>query len=220
MSAPPADRLTLLSSSARRREIVRAAIRNSRIADSRGEEPRPQPMEPPAEYVVRSAVAKLGAPARSDDEGCLIGADTVVVLDGEILGKPRSDSDAARMLRSLSGRRHAVMTGVVALHADSGRTSVGVESTSVRVRRLSEREIDEYVASGKPRDKAGAYAVQDEDFAPSESVEGCYLNVVGLPLCLAVELARGLGATVGLRAPHRIPYLSQCAGCRLEGGAP
>ena len=117
------SKITLLSSSARRREIVRSSFFDAAIEDSRGEEPRPAPTEAAEDYVVRSAVAKLGGPPRTGEEGLQISADTVVVLRGEILGKPSSKEEARSMLNRLSDAWHEVTTGV-AVHRHPNRGSV------------------------------------------------------------------------------------------------
>jgi septum formation protein len=122
---------------------------------------------------------KARAIARRHPDALVLAADTTVVIDGDMLGKPADDDGAKAMLGRLSGRTHAVLTGVVLVRA--GRASSEVVSTRVRFRRLTAAEIDAYVASGEPRDKAGAYAVQGLAAPFVESVEGSYSNVVGLP---------------------------------------
>ena len=209
-------RLTLLSGSARRREIVGGAFADAAIEGSRGEEPRPERGEPATEYAVRSALAKLGdGAARGESGGVLLSADTVVVLNGEILGKPASADEARSMLERLSDGWHQVVTGVAVMDAATGRVLTGMETSDVRTRAFSDADIDAYVASGEPFDKAGGYAVQDEDFRPVRRFEGCYLNIVGLPLCAVVELMERLGAAPELRGVERIPYYDGCRECRL-----
>jgi len=123
----------------------------------------------------------------------VLGADTTVVVDGEILGKPRDDEDAAGMLRKLSGKRHEVLTGVSLRH---GAHEVGrVETTAVYVRALSEEELSWYTASGEGRGKAGAYAVQGLASRFIPRIEGSYSNVVGLPVACVAELLRSLLAS-------------------------
>ena len=137
-----------------------------------------------------------------------IGADSVVVLDGEILGKPGDSAEARSMLKALRGRPHEVITGL-ALDAEDCSFSDTV-STAVRMRAYSDDELEAYVASGRPLDKAGAYAIQDRDFGPVERVDGCYLNVVGLPLC---EVSRGLRA-LGWQLPDE-RFDPPCRLCNL-----
>lgn len=220
-------RITLLSASARRREIVGAAFPNAAIEGSRGEEPRPEPGEGASEYVVRSALAKLGdlpanvgarqSIAGQTPGGVLLSADTVVALEGEILGKPASPEEARSMLELLSDGWHQVVTGVAVADGATGRTLTGVETSDVRTRSFSDAEIDAYVASGEPFDKAGGYAVQDESFRPVVRADGCYLNIVGLPLCVVTELLQRLGAKPGLRDLESVPYHDGCRDCRLIG---
>ncbi|RIX50541.1 septum formation protein Maf [Paenibacillus nanensis] len=123
----------------------------------------------------------------------IIAADTIVALDGEILGKPASDSEAEEMLRKLSGRTHEVYTGVVCLSARSEKTIVQHRRTSVQMRELSDKRIARYVATGEPRDKAGAYGIQGFGGALVEGIEGCFFNVVGLPLALLSDMLAQYG---------------------------
>jgi septum formation protein len=142
-------------------------------------EEQKRPGEPARVYVERLARAKAEAVSAETTE-IVLAADTVVVLDDEVLEKPLDEADAARMLRQLSGREHVVMTGVCLRSA--GTITVETESTRVRFLPLSEDEIREYVASGEPMDKAGAYAIQGLASKFIDRVEGCYFNVVGLPI--------------------------------------
>jgi septum formation protein len=137
----------------------------------------------PAENAVRLAHAKAVDVAQKIDEGIVVGADTIVVLDGEYLGKPSDRSDAVRMLGRLSGRTHVVVTGVSILDSPTNRSVRGHEQTSVTFREIPRAEIESYVAQGSPLDKAGAYGIQDDYGEVFVSrVEGCYYNVVGLPV--------------------------------------
>ena len=206
---------TLLSSSPRRREIVSAFSGRVRVAGSRGAEPRSLDGEAPDAYVIRCAVSKLGAGPFDSDAGCLVSADTVVALDGEILGKPESDGHARSMLRRLRNRKHEVVTGVAVLDLATRRTVTGSESSAVLTRDYSDQEIEKYIARREPLDKAGGYAVQDGDFAPVSNVEGCYLNVVGLPLCLLLDLLRRVDVEAKLRPLNEVPYYDRCTDCKL-----
>jgi septum formation protein len=211
--------LILASASPRRRELltqagVRFEVRPAHIPED------PLPGEEPVAYVTRLAREKaeavfrelagaLGARGRaekSDDaEGgplAVLGADTTVTLDGQILGKPADAADAARMLRLLSGRSHRVITGVALKTAEG--VEVAAEVTAVRFVSLSDAEIDAYVATGEPMDKAGAYAVQGGAGRWIPRIEGCYFNVVGLPLALVCALLEArLGARLGARSGVR-----------------
>ncbi len=144
-------------------------------------------------YVQRLAREKAGRVASARLFGLVLGADTVVVVDGDVLGKPRDAEDAARMLRRLSARTHEVLTGVALVRAETGRSIVGLARTRVRFAGLSDEEIERYVETGEPLDKAGAYAVQGRAALFIEAIEGEYWNVVGLPVRLVYELARDFG---------------------------
>jgi septum formation protein len=140
------------------------------------------------------ALAKARAPRPSSRE-IVLAADTLVVSEAQVLGKPQNAQHATEMLRALGGRPHDVITGV-ALRAASGREWGAAVSSRVHMRGYSDGEIEAYVARGEPFDKAGAYAIQDAVFRPVERVEGCYLNVVGLPLCAAAAGLEALGVEV------------------------
>jgi len=143
------------------------------------------------QYVVRVAARKAARALADRPDACVLGADTAVVIDGRILGKPADEGDAARMLRLLSGRVHQVMTGVCL--ASARGSASGVDRTSVRFLPLTEGEIAWYVASGEPRDKAGAYGVQGLASRFVEAVEGSYTNVVGLPIATVCRLLKAVG---------------------------
>ena len=189
----PNTRFTLASASPRRVEILRTlgldfSVRASDVDERliRGESPQ--------HYVMRAATAKAEAVASDLQSGIVIAADTEVVIDGLPLGKPEDTEDAARMLWALSGRWHAVMTGVAVIDVESGRSAVDHEKTLVRFRDLSETEVDAYVASGEPSDKAGAYAIQGRGMLFVTEIAGNYQNVVGLPVPLLERLVRQIGA--------------------------
>jgi septum formation protein len=173
-------KLVLASQSPRRREILeRAGFEFTvRIA---GVPEEPAPGETPVDYVRRLSRTKAEAVERLPGE-TVLGADTVVVLDEHLLEKPRDAADAARMLRLLSGRGHTVVTGIC-LVSDHG-AAVAHEETRVYFSTLSEAEIEEYVASGEPVDKAGAYAIQGLASKFITRIDGDYFNVVGLPVAL------------------------------------
>jgi MAF protein len=139
-----------------------------------------------AELAVALAEAKARAVAREMPDAAVIGADTVVSKNGVLYAKPQHSDDAHRMLRELAASSHTVITGV-AVVANSELLS-GHVSTIVNMRNYDAVEIANYVESGSPLDKAGGYGIQDESFMPVASIEGCYLNVVGLPICLTGEL--------------------------------
>lgn len=150
----------------------------------------PRPGEDPRVYVLRLAAEK--AAARAEPGELVLAADTVVVVDGEILGKPRDPDDAKRMLRLLSGRSHTVLTGIALEEPGRGRAA-GVDESGVRVAALSDEEIAWYVGTDEPRDKAGAYAIQGLGSLFVESVDGNYSNVVGLPIPATYRLFARMG---------------------------
>ncbi|HSB16169.1 MAG TPA: Maf family protein [Bryobacteraceae bacterium] len=181
--------LVLASQSPRRQEVLTRAgipflVRPAEVDESRLED------ESPEEHVRRLAREKVEATAARPGD-VVLGADTVVVVDGEVLGKPEDTSDAERMLRKLSGREHVVMTGVCV--RATGGTEVDVESTVVRFVALSEEEILDYAASGESMDKAGAYAIQGLASKFIDRIEGCYFNVVGLPVAMVYRKLKQLG---------------------------
>jgi septum formation protein len=170
--------LVLASQSARRREILeRAGI--PFVVKPADIDEKLLAGEDPVQHVGRLAWEKTAA-IELEPGDVVLGADTVVVVDGEILGKPGDRDDAARMLRKLSGREHLVITGICL--RDRNEVTVEAETTRVRFVELSPEEITEYVASGEPMDKAGAYAIQGLASKFIERIEGCYFNVVGLPV--------------------------------------
>ncbi|MCA1593131.1 MAG: Maf family protein [Acidobacteria bacterium] len=182
--------LVLASSSPRRAEILRA-VGWPFEANAANVDETMRAREEPSSYVQRLAREKAEAVASTRLFGLVLGADTVVVVDGEVLGKPRDERDARRMLRLLSERWHEVLTGVALVRAEAGRSAVvACARTRVRFAALSESEIDWYVATGEPFDKAGAYAIQGRAALFVEAIEGEYWNVVGLPVRLVYELAR------------------------------
>ena len=135
----------------------------------------------------------------------ILASDTVVSLDGEPLGKPRDTADARSMLRRLRGRVHQVYTGITLLDLSSDRSMTEVACSAVPMRAYTDDEIETYIASGDPFDKAGAYAIQHDGFSPVENFAQCYANVMGLPLCHVVHALRQLGVVV----PHDVPTLCQ-----------
>lgn len=189
-------KIILASSSPRRAEILRnAGIAFETCATHIDETALPG--EPSDAMVARLAEAKARAAAAQMGDGireCIVvGADTTVELGGEILGKPSDPAHAREMLAKLSGRTHHVLTGIFLLRLPDGTTESAVESSSVTFALLAEKEIDAYVATGEPLGKAGAYAVQGLAGRYIPRIEGCYFNVVGLPLARLNVLLCGLG---------------------------
>jgi septum formation protein len=184
--------LVLASSSPRRAEILTAVGWPFETHPAGVDETR-RAGEPPEDFVRRLAREKAEAVAQSRLFGLVLGADTTVVVDGEVLEKPRDAEDARRMLRVLSGRWHEVLTGVALVRAETGRTTVGLERTRVRFAETGEEEIRWHVETGDVLDKAGAYAIQGRAALFIEAIEGDYWNVVGLPVRLVYKLARAFG---------------------------
>lgn len=205
--------LVLASASPRRRELLAQAGYSFEVHPAHIPED-PEPGEEPIAYVTRLAREKAEAVFRqriaarptAAQDLAVLGADTTVAVDDlilgkpdHILGKPEDAADAARMLRLLSGRTHRVITGV-ALVA-SGSVEVAAEVTAVRFLTLSEREIADYIATGEPMDKAGAYAIQGRAARWIPRIEGCYFNVVGLPLALVAQMLDGVFGAQAVRSP-------------------
>ena len=180
--------LILASSSPRRAELLRAAgiVFTVRAA---GVDETVAPDESPRDYVLRQSREKARAVVRGDE--LALGADTTVVINGEIIGKPADADEAERVLRALSGQWHEVLTGVTLTRAD--RIVSAVSSTRVKFAELSDAEIKWYISTGEPMDKAGAYAIQGHASLFVEGIEGSYSNVVGLPMRLTYQLAREMG---------------------------
>ena len=190
--------LVLASASPRRRELLTQAGFHFTVHPAHIPED-PYPDEDPIAYVTRLARQKAEAVfaeitnasasekrASAPPQVVVLGADTTVTLDNHILGKPESPSDAARMLRLLSGRTHHVITGVALVSAQSNQ--VAAEVTAVRFLTLSDQDIAAYIATGEPMDKAGAYAIQGRAARWIPRIEGDYFNVVGLPLALVTTM--------------------------------
>jgi septum formation protein len=185
-------RVLLASRSPRRRQLLEEAGYAYEVVPSGYDEPPPDAGERPEAYALRLAHAKAAAArellaARTVD-GVILAADTVVDLDGEILGSPATDEEAVAILQRLSGSRHSVVTGVVALDAASGRSVAGTDRTRLVMLPMGDDEIRAYVASGESRGKAGAYAIQESGDRFVKVLDGSLTNVVGLPMELVERL--------------------------------
>ena len=208
--------LTLASASPRRRELMDTLGLEFTVTPADLTE-EPIPGESPQDMVRRLSQEKAQAVAATMNTGLVIGADSTVVFEGQAVGKPVDDDDARRMLRQLSGTTHHVSTGLTVVDAASGRTLSDAMTSQITLRELSEQEIEASIASGVPRDKAGAYAVQDTELRPAADWEGCYNNIVGLPICLLLEMLRELG----YRFPEgwSVPSAIACGeDCPVNGG--
>ena len=192
-------RLILASASPRRRDLLRNAgfdfeVRPSQIVEEI------QPGELPEDFARRAAREKaLQIAASSPRGGLVLGADTIVVIDGRTLGKPSDPQDATRMLRLLSGRTHQVHTGICLVRAPDSIEALKHETTLVTFRELDEEEIRQYVESGEPSGKAGAYAIQGLASKFVTRISGCYSNVVGLPIALVYEILKPVTEEEGSR---------------------
>lgn len=173
------NRIILASASPRRRELLEKAGLSFEIKAADIDE-HISPCATPEEAVQELALQKASAVASSEPDCIVIGSDTVVACDGNILGKPKDEADAARMLRSLSGKTHEVCTGVAIIK--NKKIKVFCETTEVEFYDLSDKEINDYVKTGEPLDKAGAYGIQGKGCILVKSISGDYSNVVGLPV--------------------------------------
>ncbi|MGA3167316.1 MAG: Maf family protein [Terriglobia bacterium] len=184
-------KLILASNSPRRKELLRNAGFDFEVRPSRVEEGQPSPGEMAEEFARRNARAKALSVAVNLPAGNLVlGADTVVTINGLILGKPRGPYDATRMLRLLSGQTHQVITGICLVKAPEDVEALKHETTFVTFVDLSEDEIRGYIASQEPYDKAGAYAIQGWASRWVTRISGCYFNVVGLPISLLWDMLK------------------------------
>jgi septum formation protein len=189
-------KLILASASPRRAEILRNAGIHFEVCATDVDESRPAD-EAPGDYVRRLALTKAKSAATKHldpvDETLIVGADTVVVVNGDILGKPVSPDDARSMLRRLSGRVHEVHTGLALLRSSGAEQRVVEEVTRVHFAPLTDQQIEDSIATGEPFDKAGAYGIQAIGGRYVTRIEGCYFNVMGLPLARLWSLLRELG---------------------------
>ncbi|MGZ9585136.1 Maf family protein [Paenibacillus marinisediminis] len=183
--------LILASSSPRRKELIHTLGLPVEIIPSGADEIIEEHWTP-EQAVEQLALLKATDVAerrgRTQNDEIVIGSDTIVVLDHMILGKPKDDADAFRMLSMLQGRSHEVYTGVACIHLRSGHTMVKHRLTRVWMRSLSNAQIERYIATGEPLDKAGAYGIQGVGAAMIDRIDGCYYNVVGLPVSLLADM--------------------------------
>jgi len=184
--------LILASQSPRRRALLeQIGITDFAVRPAKGEETAPDGLSP-AELVEYLSRQKAGEVSAACPDDIIVAADTVVVLDGRVLGKPRTPEQAIEMLTALSGRAHTVYTGVTVRRG--GEAVTEHEATSVRFRPLSRGEIAAYVATGEPMDKAGAYGIQGRGALLVEGISGDYFNVMGLPVCRLAQILARFGA--------------------------
>jgi len=198
--------LVLASSSPRRRELVASLDLSLPVLILSTDADETTPADWAPSYIVeqlalrkaRAAVESLqGDPVvNSVVNSVVVGADTIVVLDGEVMGKPKDTADAVQMLSRLQGREHQVYTGVACIGTGDGKELVRHRMTRVKMKSLDITRIERYVASGEPMDKAGSYAIQGLGAVIVDSIEGCYFNVVGLPISLLAEMLAAYGVEV------------------------
>jgi septum formation protein len=188
-------KIVLASTSPRRLELLRELGLRVKVVDSRVRESKFN-ISDPEKLVKTLALTKAKEVARRVRGGLIIGADTIVVLKGKILGKPKDEEEAKSMLRELSGKTHEVLTGLAVIDASTGKTKVDFVRSRVKLKRLSEGEISNYVVTDKPFDKAGAYSIQEKAGLFVEKIDGCYFNVVGLPLARLAEILKEFNVTL------------------------
>jgi len=187
------NRLILASKSPRRYELLKQVGLDFDVIPSRTEEDYIKG-ESPRKHVLRLAEAKALDVGNQHPDRWVIAADTIVYVDHSILEKPKSREEAKRMLRRLSGKEHRVLTGFSVYHLEKGKGDREAVQTAVKVKKLTPAEMEWYVETGEPFDKAGGYAVQGMGSFMIESIKGSYTNVVGLPICELVQMLRRLGA--------------------------
>jgi septum formation protein len=196
------DRPFILASTSPRRQELFALLEIPFLVHAVEVDETPRPGEEPDVLVARLSATKAAAVAdelttsgyvpagegiEATEGSLVVAADTVVVLDGEILGKPRDAVHAKQMLNRLRGRAHSVYSGVTVVETGSGRAAIHLSTSTVWMREFSETELEAYVATGDPLDKAGAYAIQHASFQPAARISGCFVGVMGLPLGALVD---------------------------------
>jgi septum formation protein len=194
-------KLVLASASPRRQELISLLGLPVRILPSRVDEDTPDHWSP--SQIVEGLSARKALAVKEellstdDDDSCIIvGSDTIVVLNGKVMGKPRDVREAEQMLRQLAGETHEVYTGVTCFRVTDAKTVTTHRITKVKMRNLMADQISRYVATGEPMDKAGAYGIQEIGSLLVESIEGCYFNVVGLPVSLLAIMLEQFGVTI------------------------
>ncbi len=198
-NAPHETTLILASGSPRRQELIRLLGLPVEVMPSNVDEHTPSDWTP-VQIVEGLSLRKASSikdrlAGQAAGSKIVVGSDTIVVLDGEVMGKPADTDDAFRMLKRLSGRVHEVYTGVSLVRLDDGKTVTAHRATRVRMRELSDGQISRYVASGEPMDKAGAYGIQELGALLVEAIEGDFFTVVGFPVSLVSEMLESYGLT-------------------------
>lgn len=188
-------KIILASGSPRRKQILEQVGLNFIVEVSDYEE-KSIPGVSPSEFVETLSLEKANAVAKNHNDAIIIGADTIVVLNSQILGKPKTKQDAREMLKKLSGNTHSVFTGFTIIDTVNKRTITNHVETKIRFKNLSEEEIRAYIETGEPMDKAGAYGVQDKGALFVEHIEGDYSSVMGLPIVKIFEILKELGIDI------------------------
>jgi len=181
--------IILASSSPRRAELLKKVVRKFKIIPSKVDEAN-IPAPSPKSFCIKAALAKAKDIAEKHKNAVVIGADTIIALGKKIIGKPKNKRDAVRILKSLAGRTHQVITGLAVVDSNSSKTLTAYEVTRVKMKKVKAGEIKEYVESGRPLDKAGAYGIQEIEDIFIEKIDGDYDNVVGLPVRALKKLLR------------------------------
>jgi MAF protein len=209
--------LVLASASPRRRHILELLGIPFRVEAPAHEEPSSLDVNSnPVVLAMDLALAKARAVARHLSSGLVLGADTIVIDGVDVLGKPASEEEAISMLGRLKEKTHSVVTGVALIDVSTGAEAVRNKTTQVIMRAYNDKEIAAYVRSGDPFDKAGAYAIQHEEFDPVASIDGCYFNVVGLPACTVMAMMQ----TQGTLQPHVGDIPCRSSDCPLRWKQP
>ena len=212
---PATDKIILASASPRRAELLRQLGLQFPVCQSKVDE-KQATAGTPAELAPFLAERKAEAVAAQVGKGIIVAADTIVHLDGKILGKPADYREAHAMLTLLSGKTHEVLTGVAVIRRPEGNRAGHVETTRVTFRRLTEAEIEWYLQSGEAFDKAGGYGIQGKAAVFVEKIDGCYFNVVGLPLAAlwkmlvqtgGIKMVEGAGLNVNTAPDHQRPSI-------------
>lgn len=208
--------LILASRSPRRQELLQRLGVPFQVVTADIDETQ-QPGEPPTDLVQRLAREKALAVAARTPGQPVLGADTIVVLEGEVLGKPVDDGEAAAMLRRLRGRPHTVWSALYAWNPATARQAAALNQSQVWMRAYGDDEIAAYVSSGDPLDKAGAYAIQHPGFAPVERIDGCFSGVMGFPLGDVARVLRAIGVHVpGQAAAACQPQMGLGRCCQID----
>lgn len=192
----PMRRIILASASPRRKELLKQLIGDNFIVYPSSYEEPPKPDLDPEELLIRHSIEKARDVAKHFDSGLIISADTSVIYNGEVLGKPGSPGNAEEMLKNLSGKKFRVVTGLTVLDLDSAQEISEFESTDVWMSEMTEGQISAYIRTGEPLDKAGAFAAQGKGAVLVERVEGDFFNAVGLPLFRLGKILERLGVSV------------------------